>query len=87
MANLTEVAIQYDGYEITVKGWYTEEEPMVMYYSDMSGYPGAPATFDITEVIAIDTMNGNQEVEQQEFLDNVADLDTLEELVLERLTE
>lgn len=45
------VNISYKGVELTVLGDYTPEEPMVMYYDDMSGHPGSPAEFNIEEII------------------------------------
>jgi len=35
---------------LQVVGEFTPKEEMVMYYSDLSGYPGAPAEFEIEDV-------------------------------------
>ena len=39
----------YDVY-LDVSGYYSPEEPMVMYYPDGSGYPGCSAEFEISSV-------------------------------------
>lgn len=44
------LTIEFNDRELTVKGYYEEEEPTVMYYSDMSGHPGSPAYFEIKEI-------------------------------------
>jgi len=49
--DLQVLTIDYNDRELTIKGYYEEEEPMVMYYSDMSGHPGSPAYFDSKEII------------------------------------
>jgi len=36
--------------QLSIEGCYTPEEPMVMYYSDGSGYPGCPAEFLVDHV-------------------------------------
>lgn len=45
----------YDVY-LEVNGYYSAPEPMVMYYSDMSGYPGSSAEFEIISV----SLNGTR---------------------------
>lgn len=47
--------------EIKVNYTYYPEEPMVRYYPDGSGYPGAPASVEI-EVISIKINNVETEV-------------------------
>lgn len=42
--------LPYDGVKWVVEGYYDPGEPMVMYYSDMSGHPGTPATFYIESI-------------------------------------
>lgn len=42
--------IEYKGYELRVIGEYDPGEDTVMYYSDMSGHPGTPASFEATEI-------------------------------------
>lgn len=44
----TEVNV-YD-VNLEVSGYYSPEEPMVMYYGDGSGYPGSSADFEIETV-------------------------------------
>lgn len=48
--NLTEVAIDFAGIPMTVTGIFSPAEPCVMYYDDMSGYPGSNAEFDIDSI-------------------------------------
>lgn len=45
------ITIEYSGVEIIVVGEYTPEEQEVRYYSDGSGYPGAPAEFEIQKIL------------------------------------
>ncbi len=45
----------YDVY-LEVSGYYFPEEPMIMYDSDMSGYPGCSAEFEIISV----SLNGTR---------------------------
>ena len=45
----------YDVY-LDVSGYYSPEEPMVMYYPDGSGYPGSRADFDI-ETVTVEGVN------------------------------
>jgi hypothetical protein len=58
------VDIIYRGLEFTVKGTYHGEERAVMYYSDRSGYPGAPAEFEIESVKM-------EDIEMIDFLDEL----------------
>lgn len=48
--NQTEVSINVGGVDVTVSGYYSPEEPMVMYYPDGSGYPGCAAEFELQSV-------------------------------------
>lgn len=48
--NQTELSINVGGVDVTVSGYYSPEEPMVMYYPDGSGYPGCPAEFELQSV-------------------------------------
>ena len=67
MSKLIEVEVSIAGVDITVSGWYSPEEPMVMYDSDMAGYPGSSSEFeidsiqvdgtDITELVSDDVYN------------------------------
>ena len=64
---LIEVEVNAGGVDITVSGYYSPEEPMVMYYGDGSGYPGCSSEFeidsiqvngtDITELVSDDMYN------------------------------
>ena len=45
-----EIELNIGGVDITVSGHYSPEEPMVMYDSDMAGYPGCPAEFNINSI-------------------------------------
>ena len=45
----------YDVY-LDVSGYYSPPEAMVMYDSDMAGYPGCPAEFEIISV----SLNGTR---------------------------
>tara|TARA_R110000772_G_scaffold181295_1_gene292608 strand:+ start:499 stop:741 length:243 start_codon:yes stop_codon:yes gene_type:complete len=44
------IDLEAEGVPLTVEGYYSPEEPMVMYYTDGSGYPGCAAEFDISAV-------------------------------------
>jgi len=48
--NLTEVSVDFAGIPMTVTGTFTPSENCVMYYSDMSGYPGSAAEFEIDSI-------------------------------------
>lgn len=48
--NQTELSINVGGVDVTVSGYYSPEEPMVMYYPDGSGYPGCAAEFELQSV-------------------------------------
>lgn len=51
--------IEYCDVILFVTGCYSPEEKMVMYYPDGSGYPGAPAEFDIYDIKC-----GHQEINE-----------------------
>mgnify|MGYP007124174324 FL=1 len=59
-----------DDLELEVKGFYTPEEPMVMYYPDGSGFPGSSSEFEIQGIKItkgnlcdlIDYLNGNTDL-------------------------
>lgn len=70
--------IIYKGIEFEVEYDYQPEEKEVRYYSDGSGYPGCPASLDITEI----THKG---VSFWDLLEG--NLDEIEELVYETLKE
>ena len=50
MGKTIEIELNIGGVDITVSGYYSPEEPMVMYDSDMAGYPGSPADFEIDSI-------------------------------------
>lgn len=50
--DIDEVEIVLYTVPLTVRGYYTPEEPQVMYFKDGSGHPGSPAEFDIIAVYA-----------------------------------
>ena len=68
------IDLEAEGIPLTVEGYYSPEEPMAMYYTDGSGYPGCPAEFDIsavklqgTDVDIFDLLSENiiQEIEEK----------------------
>lgn len=46
----TVVEIELNGIKLSVHGNYQPEEPEVTYYSDGSGYPGCPASFEVERI-------------------------------------
>lgn len=48
------VEIEFMNTTLEVEGRYYPEEPMVMYCSDMSGYPGAAGEFEIHKIFIAD---------------------------------
>ena len=50
MGKTVEIELNIGGVDITVSGYYSPEEPMVMYYPDGSGHPGYPSTFEIDSI-------------------------------------
>ena len=50
-----EINIEFKGIPLRVVGEYEAGEEAVMYYSDMSGYPGSNSSFDVNEVYAEDS--------------------------------
>ena len=63
--------IEFRGVTLDVELDYEPSEPMVMYYSDMSGYPGSPA-----EIGIISIKIENQDVYEllEDYLDEITDL-------------
>jgi len=74
-----ETTINYLGVELTVFGNFEPPEEQVKYYSDMSGYPGSPAEFNIEKVM---TESGDDIYGI--FLDN--QIEDIEELCLINLS-
>ena len=52
--NSFENEIEVHGVKVNVNYYYSKGEPMVMYYSDMSGHPGEPPSAEIQAVYAGD---------------------------------
>lgn len=69
--------IIYKGILLEIEGTYTEAEDRVIYYGDLDGHPGNPATFDINAVFV-------QDVDIYELLSE-DDLEVLETLILEKI--
>jgi hypothetical protein len=44
---MKEIELNIGGIDITVSGYYSPEEPMVRYDSNMEGYPGCDADFQL----------------------------------------
>ena len=76
-----EINIEFKGIPIRVVGEYEAGEEAVMYYGDMSGYPGSNSSFDVNEVYAEDS-----EVDIFELF-SPADLEILSEKVLEQIED
>ncbi|MCI4437366.1 MAG: hypothetical protein JHC33_11225 [Ignisphaera sp.] len=51
-----EIGVTIDDVYLDVHGYYSPEEPMVMYYPDGSGHPGCSAEFEIISV----SLNGTR---------------------------
>jgi len=66
--------IEYYDVVLFVTGCYSPEEKRVMYNSDLSGYPGAPAEFNIDKIQC-----GRQDI--MELLSG-PQLDEIEKLIL-----
>jgi len=74
-----ETTIKFKGIDLTVEGVYTPPEPMVMYYKDMSGYPGANSEFECNAIYA-----GDVDIFE---LFSLEDLEKIEELCLNKIEE
>lgn len=68
--NQTELSINVGGVDVIISGYYSPEEPMVMYYPDGSGYPGCAAEFELQSV----------QVDGTEIIDLISD-EIFEEIV------
>lgn len=75
---MDEVNIEFREVELLIVGNYHESEEEVMYYSDMSGYPGSPSSFEILEIKVADS-----EVDLFDLLED--HLETLERMCLEQI--
>lgn len=49
---MTTIEVNYWGVPLELEGIYTPEDPEIPYTENLDGYPGAPATFEIHEVLA-----------------------------------
>ena len=76
-----EINIEFKGIPLRVVGEYEAGEEAVMYYSDMSGYPGSPSSFDVNEVYAEDS-----DIDIFELF-SPADLEVLSEKILEQIED
>ena len=76
-----EINIEFKGIPIIVVGEYEAGEEAVMYYSDMSGHPGSPSSFDVEEVYVEDS-----EIDLIEFF-SPADLEVITEKVIEQIED
>ena len=63
MGKTVEIELNIGGVDITVSGYYSPPEPMVMYYADGSGYPGSYAEFELESV----------QVDGNEIIDLISD--------------
>ena len=76
-----EINIEFKGVPIIVVGEYEAGEEAVMYYSDMSGYPGSNSSFIVEEVYVEDS-----EIDIFEFF-SPADLEVIAEKVIEQIED
>tara|TARA_Y100000310_G_C20366062_1_gene661241 strand:- start:152 stop:385 length:234 start_codon:yes stop_codon:yes gene_type:complete len=74
MADLT---INYKGVNIDCEFDYSPGEPMVMYYSDGSGYPGSPPDIELESIKIGD-------VEVIDMFDNLDKIEEISELIIEK---
>lgn len=64
--------IEYRDVVLFVTGYYEPEEKQVLYYSDGSGYPGAPAEFNIETIECC-----NQEISELLSDDQIREIEIL----------
>ena len=69
--------ITYKSILLEIEGTYVEAEDRVIYYGDLDGYPGSPASFDINAVFI-------QDIDIYELLSE-DDLREIETLILEKI--
>ena len=77
---MEQVELEFRGVELTIVGNYVEPEEMVMYYGDMTGYPGSSSSFEIQEIKVRDS-----DVDLFDLLED--HLETLEEMCLKQIEE
>lgn len=78
---MTETTINYKGINLIVQGYYEKGEEAVMYYGDMSGYPGSPSDFHIEFIFVEDS-----EINIFDFFGE-KDLEEIVRLVIENIEE
>jgi hypothetical protein len=69
-----EIEIEYLGVPLSIEGTYYPSEAQVMYYSDMSGYPGSPAEFEIIKITVTDSDVDIWELFSQRQIDEITEL-------------
>jgi len=75
---MSSTTIKYAGIDFDVEYYHQPFEPMVMYYSDGSGYPGCPEQVKIEEIT-------HQGTDFTELLEDK--FEEIEELILENIHE
>ena len=75
------INIEFKGIPLRVVGEYEAGEEAVMYYSDMSGYPGSNSSFDVNEVYAEDS-----DIDIVELF-SPPDLEVLAEKIIEQIED
>jgi hypothetical protein len=73
--------ITYNGISLQIEGSYTPPEEMVMYYNDLSGYPGSAQEFNISGIYVLGST-----VNIMDLFDEKT-LSYMEELVLNKYYE
>jgi len=76
-----EISIEFKGIPLRVVGEYEAGEEAVMYYSDMSGHPSSPSSFNVEEVYVEDS-----EIDIFEFF-SPDDLEVISEKVIEQIED
>ena len=76
-----EINIEFKGISLRVVGEYEAGEEAVMYYSDMSGYPGSRGSYYPHTIYAEDS-----EIDLVELF-SPADLEVLSEKVIEQIED
>lgn len=76
-----EINIEFKGIPIRVVGEYEAGEEAVMYYSDMSGYPGSSSSFDLEGVYV-----EGSEIDIFEFFSST-DLEIIVEKVIQQIED
>jgi hypothetical protein len=74
------LTVEINGVSFEVDGNYQPEEKEVLYYSDGSGYPGCPASIEVTKILYKD-----QDV--TELIFELFGSEEIEDAYLERMDE